>query len=402
MIKLWRMRLKQHQQQQFRYLRYVFNDHFVIALIFLFGAAIYGYAKLLKHLPTPFLVLRWPVLLILLIILQFGHLATLIASADSVFLLPRTYQMHDYLRKSYHYSCLIPMAFILLVNFALYPLLTHNLQWQVWQCLLLMIITLLLKDMALRFELSLLYNENDHEKQQWLVILVDIVVLGIGLFLSLYIGIILGILVDLGMLFLEKNNYRKTALQWQYAITKEKQRMTNLYRFYNLFTDVPGFNSNVKARRYLNWLLRNFKLNQRNTYLYLYLRGFLRRTEYSNLFMRLLVINLLLLLFIHQAWLALLINVIFIYLVCLQLVPLFNQYQGMIMIHLYPVNKSIRIISFQKLIKYLLIIQWLMQSIIILFTLPLLHSICLIILVGIFILIILKWYLLNKLHQQAI
>lgn len=398
MIKLWQMRLKQHQQQQFRYLRYVFNDHFVIALIFLFGAAIYGYAKLLKHLPTPFLILRWPVLLILLITLQFGHLATLIAPADSVFLLPRTYQMYLYLRKSYHYSCLIPMAFILLVNFALYPLLTHNLQWQMWQCLLLIIIALLLKDAALRFELSLLYDEYDHEKKQWLIILVDLVVLGVGLFLSLYIGVILGILVDLGSLFLEKSNYHKTALQWQYAITKEKQRMTNLYRFYNLFTDVPGFSSNIKTRRYLNWLLHSFQLNQKNTYLYLYLRGFLRRTEYSNLFMRLLAINLLLLFFIRQTWLVLLVNIIFIYLVCLQLVPLFNQYQGMIMTHLYPVDKNIRITSFQKLIKYLLIIQWLMQSIIILFTLPLLHSICLIIIVGVFILIILKWYLLNKLR----
>lgn len=401
MIKLWQTRLSKHQQQQFKYLHYVFNDHFVIALIFLFGAAVYGYANLLKHLPVPFLLGRWSVLIILLIALQFGHLATLIAPADGVFLLPQTYQMYTYLRKSRHYSCLVPMTFLLLVNGVLYPLLTHNLQWSTWQWFLLVITTFLLKDAALRFELALSYEEYGREQKRWLMLLIDIVVLAVVIFLNIYVGLVLAVGVDAGMLIVMNNNYQHTPLQWQYVIAKEAQRMTNLYRFYNLFTDVPGFNSNVKARRYLNWLLRNVKPTHDNTYLYLYLRGFLRRTEYSNLFIRLLLINLVLLLFVRQLWLALLLNMIFIYLICLQLVPLFNQYQGMVMTHLYPLTQQVRITAFQKLIKYLLIVQWLLQSIVVLFKLPILMAVLAIVIDALYALLIWRVYLHNKLQRQS-
>ena len=37
MIKLWRTRLRQHVQEQQKYLRLVFNDHFVLILLILFA-----------------------------------------------------------------------------------------------------------------------------------------------------------------------------------------------------------------------------------------------------------------------------------------------------------------------------------------------------------------------------
>ena len=44
MIDLWRARLRQHVQAQQKYLRLVFNDHFVLILLILFGGALYVYA----------------------------------------------------------------------------------------------------------------------------------------------------------------------------------------------------------------------------------------------------------------------------------------------------------------------------------------------------------------------
>jgi len=39
MVALWRTRLRQHVQEQQKYLRLVFNDHFVLVLLILFGGA---------------------------------------------------------------------------------------------------------------------------------------------------------------------------------------------------------------------------------------------------------------------------------------------------------------------------------------------------------------------------
>ena len=37
MLELWKKRQAKHQKQMFKYLRYVLNDHFVLALLFLLG-----------------------------------------------------------------------------------------------------------------------------------------------------------------------------------------------------------------------------------------------------------------------------------------------------------------------------------------------------------------------------
>jgi Predicted ABC-type exoprotein transport system, permease component len=38
MNEIWKKRRASYQKMLLKYLRYVFNDHFVIALLFLFGA----------------------------------------------------------------------------------------------------------------------------------------------------------------------------------------------------------------------------------------------------------------------------------------------------------------------------------------------------------------------------
>ena len=42
MVALWRTRLRQHVQEQQKYLLLVFNDHFVLVLLILFGGALYA------------------------------------------------------------------------------------------------------------------------------------------------------------------------------------------------------------------------------------------------------------------------------------------------------------------------------------------------------------------------
>ncbi len=88
-------------------------------------------------------------------------------------------------------------------------------------------------------------------------------------------------------------------------IKLEDDRMGRVYRFYNLFTDVPGLANSVHRRRYLDGFLKLVKPRQATTWLSLYLRGFLRGGEYLGLYLRLLVIGAVIVAVLSPWWLAL-------------------------------------------------------------------------------------------------
>ncbi|ONG01675.1 hypothetical protein BT102_01810 [Lacticaseibacillus rhamnosus] len=89
MIDLWRTRLRQHVQAQQKYLRLVFNDHFVLILLILFGGALYVYSQIVKTLQP-----SWWLALCLAIIftglLSFGQLATLAEAPDQIFFVAKS------------------------------------------------------------------------------------------------------------------------------------------------------------------------------------------------------------------------------------------------------------------------------------------------------------------------
>lgn len=48
MIEIWKKRVRLHQKKMMRYMKYVFNDHFVLVCLFLIGALGYAYSNFLK------------------------------------------------------------------------------------------------------------------------------------------------------------------------------------------------------------------------------------------------------------------------------------------------------------------------------------------------------------------
>ncbi len=70
-----------------QYLRYVFNDHFVLVLMFLSGFLLYQYSQLLKDFPKT----HWPIIvivsIIILMLLAMGGIASYLEPADKQFLL---------------------------------------------------------------------------------------------------------------------------------------------------------------------------------------------------------------------------------------------------------------------------------------------------------------------------
>lgn len=136
----------------------------------------------------------------------------------------------------------------------------------------------------------------------------------------------------------------------------ESNRMYSVYRFFNLFTDVPSVQGNVKRRRWANGLVR-WLSNGHRPWAYLYARGFVRNTDISGIVIRLTLLGMVLAFLVPLQWLNTALVVLFIYLIATQLMPLYGQYEANVLTHLYPVQTEERVRDFQRLLTRVTVIE---------------------------------------------
>ncbi|MGO3536977.1 MAG: ABC transporter permease [Latilactobacillus curvatus] len=367
---LWQKRVQKHIQEQVKYLRLVFNDHFVIAIIFLLGALGYTYANAVKGLDPQAWWLKPVLSLVLLAAVSFGRLATLLKEADSVFLLPKESGLVTYLKSARLYSSWLPLIAMAFVTLLVAPLLLITKTVPAWHIAVALITLVIIKDRRFSIQLRQWYQADETQSTKGLSLILDLAIIASQLYQWLNL---VGVLVALGLAYYQRQQLarvQKTQLfDWLAAVGAEDSRMGRIYRLYNLFTDVPGLSSQVKRRRYLDGLLKPITAKPANTYLYLYARGFLRGTEFSGLYIRLVVLGGIILCFSHIWWLSLALGLLLIYLVGFQLLPFYNQYDQIIFTHLYPVPTTKRIQAFSQLMRTLLLLQALLFSVILLVTL---------------------------------
>src|SRR5699024_7938274 len=75
-----------YQKRLSKYVKYVMNDHFVIAMLFLIGAVAFQYSNFIKALPTDFIWGKLAASFLLAGVVFFGKIATMASAADQVFL----------------------------------------------------------------------------------------------------------------------------------------------------------------------------------------------------------------------------------------------------------------------------------------------------------------------------
>lgn len=146
MIEIWKKRVRLHQKKMMRYMKYVFNDHFVLVCLFLIGALGYAYSNFLKSLAGDFIWGRPIVLVIFVLLILTGKLATLIQPADAVFLLPKEEQMKDYFKGAKMYSSLLPSFIIVLITAFLMPLLVATTTLTFFDMVYFIVMLLMLKN----------------------------------------------------------------------------------------------------------------------------------------------------------------------------------------------------------------------------------------------------------------
>ncbi|MCT3306147.1 ABC transporter permease [Lactiplantibacillus pentosus] len=356
MSELFQTRLQQHLRRMLRYLRLVFNDHFVIALMFFVGGLGLAYSNWLKTLGPQSTWLVYVLGLILWAGLGLNHVATLLEPADTVFLLPREHDVHDYLVRAWRYSWwLAQLVQVVLVGLTV-PLLMIVDQITGWSLLALLVTQLALKDAQLTLSVTRLY-QIPLKLRRWLEFgnwALALVVIALGLLITPWLSLVLALVVAAGQRLLHQRLWPTTVIAWRDDIKAEANRMLGIYRFFNLFTDVPMVQGSVKRRRYLDWLLKWLPRDQQHAFGYLYTRGMLRGTEFSGLVVRLTVIGAILLYFSGHGWLAMALDVLFIYLIGFQLLPFYKQYDNIVFTHIYPLTTKQRLQNFQRLLRNVL------------------------------------------------
>ena len=271
------------------YLRYVLNDHFVLFLLVLIGFLAYQYSQLLQHFPEN----HWPILLFLVIVsillLAWGGIATYMEGPDKLFLLVSEEEVKSHLKDQTVRSLVF---------------------WLFVQTLFLLLFAPLFLAMGYGLPVFLIY----------------VLLLGAGKYL----------------LFRQKASkfLAETGIDWDYVIAQESKRKQVLLRFFALFTQVKGVSNSVKRRAYLDFILKAVQKVPSKIWQNLYLRSYLRNGDLFALSLRLLLLSLLAVIFIEQSWIATAVVVLFNYLLLFQLLALYHAFDYQYLTQLFPLEKG--------------------------------------------------------------
>lgn len=292
MNEILKKRRKLWYQQNIKYLRYVFNDHFVLFLMILLGALVVQYVNFLQ---VHHLNLWGKIILVVFVSLLsqvLGRLATFIEAPDKVFLLTKELEVRAYLIKCLIRSLILPAIVSGLLVLIAAPLLKFN-----------------------------------------------------PIFLILWFLVLVGI--KAGLLAYQIWRFQNSGLlDWSGLIDLEEARKTGTLRLFSLFTNVKGLKSHSHRRKYLDFLLTKTK----RTYEYLFTRSFLRSGDYLGLTIRLLILSILSMIFVKNGIVAIVMVVVFNYLLIFQLLSLQTAFDYQLLTRIYPLKKAAKTAGLRMII----------------------------------------------------
>ncbi|TWT09869.1 ABC transporter permease [Streptococcus sp. sy004] len=293
-----------------KYLRYVLNDHFVLILVFLTGFVMVEYSKLLNDFPSQ----TWPIwsviVLLLLILLSMGRVATYLEPADQLFLLVKEAEVRREIKKALKRSVLLWGSLQTIGVLFLSPLLL-KLSWTSWQILLLVVLLWLVKAGLMSWKI--------------------------------------------------RDFFQPSSLHWSKAIAYEQRRKQAILKFFSLFTDVKGISSPVKRRAYLDSLITFLSGKTPSLWSKLYAQAFVRSGDYLHLTLRLFFLSLLSLVTISNPWLSETLGLLFNYLWLFQMTALGRHYDYQYLTRLYP-KQADKSVALQGVLQRLFLIFYIIQT----------------------------------------
>jgi len=355
---LWKKRAGSRVKDLSRYLKYIFNGHLVIVLVFLIGGAAFYYQKWIETLPANF-----PAEIILGIILglflTYSPVYNFLLEADKVFLITLEDRLKGYFLRSGMASFLFQGYILLLVLAVLMPLYAHvsTSGFRLFFPFFIVLLAVKAWNLAVNWRISYFIQSSVH---RWDTVVRYFINITFTFLLlkqaNFFILLVLAVVLFLYYQFFQGRT-RKMALKWDLLISQEEKRMGSFYRLANMFTDVPALKDTVKRRKWLDFLISNIGYAQGKSYLYLFARTFLRSSDYLGLFFRLTIIGGLAIYFISFGYGQLFIMLLFLYLTGFQLMPLWKHHQNKLWVDLYPVSIKFKQSAFHQLLFVILTVQ---------------------------------------------
>lgn len=357
-VRLFKSRLSAHLKLLNRYLRYIFNGHFMIALMFFIIAISVYYQKWLESLSENFpaaIVIG----IVLAAIVTYNPIQSFLKEPDKIFLIVKEAEMKRYFIYVLGYNYIIQLYVVLFGIAAISPMyMKFFSDHDVVLNLLILLTILVVKLWNLNISWRMLQYRTSINNFGELLIRI---VLNFALFYTLLMGqhfLLVGFITIVYynvIHFLQKN---QVILPWEKLIENDEQRLASFYRFVSLFADVPHVKHRLRKRRLLTNMIKNYtKLNQKNTYSYLYKLTFLRGGDYFRLFIRLTIIGAIVIYFVPNIWFKLALALVIIYMTSFQLITLFYHHRVNIWLDLYPVSSGQRETSFLRFMMQLAFLQ---------------------------------------------
>lgn len=351
-------RLNENFKQSVKYLALVFNDFFILALIFLFGALMFWYAQAMKTIPSNLWFYKPLVGLLLYLPLLTGHLVTLIREADMQFLFTQDEQMGEYLRSLFRYSLILPFILEILLAGIVFPFANLKAGINSAGYLIFVVSLLILKCIQLLIEENNLYFR---QKINLAWVNLGILIVAICGAYIFWLSLIIAIIAAIYLLNKSKTNKNKI-FDWRYAIEEERSRKDRVYSIFSMFTDVKEKQVTIKRRKYLDFLLPK-SLAKENPNKFLYRRSLLRNPEYLNLLVRMTAFSVLISWLVQDWKWALGLSALVVFLTVYQLLPLATEFDTNIMYRVYPISREKRGRDLVQVLSIALVLQWLIISV---------------------------------------
>ena len=367
-------RRKKEQELKLTYSKYIFNSHLIMFLIIVLGAAMINYSKWIAiasqfELYSVFIAAT----LAFSYYLISTKVKTYIKEADAVFLLPLEKYYKNVGKKTIINTTVVHVIAFVIFYFSVKPITSIiGTVDRIAICLLIMVI--LLNNLLKYFQI-IHYKELIWVKiLQFIVIFIQIssvFIVNTYILITDLVGIIA---LSYSTYYILKNagNVRnaddkeKFVVKWNEAAEYDKHRMESYLKFVNMFVDVPLSGVKVARRKYFDAILPKLtkdNFTKENSFKYYYYRVFLRQENTIFLALRLMLLAGLIIFSFKNPYVSAVAIISYSYLTIIQLVPLYKQMSNNIWHSILPVDESIKIGSFKKLLMVVMLTTTIMLAI---------------------------------------
>ncbi|MCL1630693.1 ABC transporter permease [Sporolactobacillus sp. CPB3-1] len=355
--RLWSKRCRENMQMQLRYWNLIGRNSglmfFIYAMILIGG---FYYKKWLDSLPGDFPAILIVSLLVAAVCVH-APIRTFIQRADLVFLLPVEEEMGDYFRKSRVYSFGIQSVWLIGIWVISAPLYFHYERYSIGAFFINTVVLFAVKAWMIDCSWQ---EQLIRETLPFRFLRSALSFCLIYFVLSrqpVYVVLTCAAVMFLVSAFLYHRQTRGSRLHWPRLLDSEMRQSLTFLRFANLFTDVPRLQRNVRPRFIFSRLFPIRHFNEREVFLQIFVKTFLRADDYLGMYVRLTFIGMLLGYLLNLGAFSVFLVISIVYVTGLQLLPIWHYPFPQALAGLYPIEEMLKRQPFVRMVAGLLIMQ---------------------------------------------